>query len=317
MKVDSEPPLSSNSKVASQLQKYYWSLESRIGYYLVLGGTRHFGYYEPGTKWPFPINDALRKMEDRMFDALALPPGSKALDAGCGVGHVAMQMSRRGLHVQGIDIMKEHVRWAQQNVQKLGLKKAVSVRWMDYHDLSAFEDASFDGVYTMETLVHAHDPGQVLGEFLRVLKPGGSLALWEYEHADFSKAHKSSAGNSQERKWIEAISQINRRSSMPGNQSFTDGVLYGMLEEEGFQDIKRQDLTENVMPMLRYFYVLAYIPWLIICCLGLQTHFVNTQAGAQGYPMVKRRMQRYSAFTARKPLGRVQRMGGPRERKVG
>lgn len=104
---------------------------------------------------------------------------------------------------------------------------------------------------------------------------------------------------------------------MPGNQSFTDGVLYGMLEEEGFQDIKRQDLTENVMPMLRYFYVLAYIPWLIICCLGLQTHFVNTQAGAQGYPMVKRRMQRYSAFTARKPLGRVQRMGGPRERKVG
>lgn len=29
------------------LQSYYTSLESRIGYRLFLGGTRHFGYYQP------------------------------------------------------------------------------------------------------------------------------------------------------------------------------------------------------------------------------------------------------------------------------
>lgn len=28
-----------------ELQSYYQSLESRIGYRLVLGGTRHFGYW--------------------------------------------------------------------------------------------------------------------------------------------------------------------------------------------------------------------------------------------------------------------------------
>lgn len=28
-----------------ELQSYYQSLESRVGYRLVLGGTRHFGYW--------------------------------------------------------------------------------------------------------------------------------------------------------------------------------------------------------------------------------------------------------------------------------
>ncbi len=30
------------------LQKYYAAFVSKIGYRLFLGGTRHFGYYEPG-----------------------------------------------------------------------------------------------------------------------------------------------------------------------------------------------------------------------------------------------------------------------------
>ena len=315
--IHTKPLFSSRSKASSQLQKYYSSLESRIGYYLVLGGTRHLGYYAPGTKWPFPINAALRRMEDHLFDALALPPGAKVLDAGCGVGHVAMHMARRGLRVQGVDIVENHVRWAQQNIETFGFEGDIDARLMDFHDLSAFDDSSFDAVYTSETLVHAHDPQQVLREFFRVLRPGGSLALWEYEHLDLEQASRVLSPDPEAIRLIGDIHQVNKSSSMPGNHSFSNGVLRSMLKEEGFQDVKVEDLSENVKPMVRLFYLLAYIPWLIICFLGLQAHFVNTQAGTLAYPAMKRRLQTFVGVTAKKPMARVSSNGGPHKRSTG
>ena len=48
---------------------------------------------------------------------------------------------------------------------------------MDFHHLDNFDDRSFDGVYTFETLVHATDPRRALKELFRILKPGATLAL--------------------------------------------------------------------------------------------------------------------------------------------
>ena len=53
-----EPIIASNPK----LQSYYSSLESSLDYRLLLGGTRHFGYYKNGADSPFPISRALRRM---------------------------------------------------------------------------------------------------------------------------------------------------------------------------------------------------------------------------------------------------------------
>ena len=97
------------------LQKYYNSLESRIGYKLFLGDSRHFGYYKSGTYWPFPIDTALRAMEDRIFRSLALEPGAEVLDAGCGAGHVAVRLAQQGLRIQGIDVVDHHVRKAERS----------------------------------------------------------------------------------------------------------------------------------------------------------------------------------------------------------
>lgn len=56
MASSTEPTIDSNP----ELQSYYHSLESRIGYDVVLGGARHFGYWEKDTYWPFPLGRALR-----------------------------------------------------------------------------------------------------------------------------------------------------------------------------------------------------------------------------------------------------------------
>lgn len=84
------------------LQSYYHSFESRIGYKLFLGDTRHFGYYVPGTYWPFPIDGALRAMEDHLFRSLKLKTGAEVLDAGCGVGHVAIRFAQKVYAFRGL-----------------------------------------------------------------------------------------------------------------------------------------------------------------------------------------------------------------------
>lgn len=294
------------------LQSYYTSLESRIGYQLFLGGTRHFGYYQPNTRWPFPITAALRRMEDHLFNSLKLQPGAKVLDAGCGVGHVAMHLAGKGLQVFGIDVVKNHVRWAQQCIKDRGFEKSVTVRLMDYHHLEELPDESFNGVYTMETLVHATSPEQALGEFFRVLKPGGSIALYEYDHAKRDALPKDVPND-----LLKSLEQVNRRASMPANESFEYGVLQSMLESRGFQDVVVGDLSENIKPMIMLFYIVAYIPFLIIRFLGLEAWFVNTRAGVEGYQVLKWGLWRYVAVTAKKPLMKVSDDGGLRERRTG
>lgn len=160
---------------------------------------------------------------------------------------------------------------------------------MDYHHLS-FGDSSFDGVYTIETFVHATDPRQVLEGFFRVLKPGGSLSLYEYDHTDPSTAP---------RHLRISMGQVNKYAAMPTNVH--EGVLLQMLEEAGFQDILIEDLSANIKPMLRLFFVLAIVPYLFIKLFGLEPWFVNTVAGVGAYLGNRRGLWRYIAVTARKP----------------
>ncbi|PVH87124.1 S-adenosyl-L-methionine-dependent methyltransferase [Cadophora sp. DSE1049] len=276
------------------LQIYYTSLESRLGYRLVLGGTRHFGFYPKSTSWPFPIGRALRSMEDHLFTTLSLQPDQNhtplVLDAGCGVGHVAIHMASKGLKIHGIDVVDHHIEKAKRNVSARGLGDVVTVRKMDYHHLDGFEDEMFDGAYTMETFVHATDPERALAEFFRVLKPGGRLALYEYDH-EKSESAPSYLGSH--------LDQINKYAAMPSNALFEKGVLPRMLEDAGFEDVVVEDLSKNIEPMLRLFFVLGMVPYLFVRLLGMEKRFVNTVAGVDGY--LGRRYWRYVVVSARKP----------------
>jgi sterol 24-C-methyltransferase len=295
-----------------KLQRYYASLESRIGYHAFLGGTRHFGLYKNENSWPWPIGRALRRMEDHMFDSLGLSSEDLVLDAGCGYGYVAMNMAKRGLQVEGIDIVERHVARAIRNIHSRRLDEKIHVQVRDYHDLSCFEPSHFDGVYTMETLVHAIEPEKVLSEFFRVLKPGGCVAFYEYDHVQIDTL-------SLEEK--ESMEVINDLSAMPANQQFTKGVFERMIEEAGFKNIVLADISKRVQPMLWLFYVVALLPYLVIKAFHLQTYFVNTVVAVETYRSGLKGTYRYVVVTARKPTGRPeqkeQAATGTQRRNVG
>ncbi|KAK0706015.1 S-adenosyl-L-methionine-dependent methyltransferase [Lasiosphaeria miniovina] len=243
--------------------------ESRIGYRFVLGGTKHFSFYEKEISWPVPIGRALRAMEDKLFDALGLPAGSQVMDAGCGVGQVALHMARRGLRVTGIDVVDHHIAKTRQNVARSALPPG---------QVTSVADGSLDGAYTMETFVHATDPEAVLAGFHRILRPGGRLAVAEA---------------------LGYRDVVNKYAAMPANQRSQPGVFKRMLEGVGFDDVVVRDYSPHIRPMLRLFWLLAAVPNFFIPLLRLERLFINTFAGAQAYRY--HTLWRYVAISATKP----------------
>lgn len=275
------------------LQSLYKSFESRLGYWLLLGNTRHFGYWETDTYFMFPLNGPLRRMEEKLYRLLDVPPGSQVLDAGCGVGHVALYMASHGLRVTAIDVMDHHLAKAKRNVSRSGeLGSLVSVQKMDYHHLETLQTESFDGVYTMETLVHATDPLEVLKGFYRILRPGGHVAMHEYDHNYKSDEEIGKT-------LAKLMKEVSEYGAMPTWQRAKRGYYKQLLEEAGFVNVEEHDYSENVRPMLRLFWIIAAIPYYIIIFLHLEKYFVNAIGGARGYYAQK--YWRYVAISARKP----------------
>ncbi|TLD17442.1 uncharacterized protein PgNI_00028 [Pyricularia grisea] len=280
------------------LESYYQSLESRIGYKLVLGGSRHYEFYENGQSFPFPIGRALRRMEQKLFEALQLPEGSRVIDAGCGVAHVASYMGKKGLHITAFDVIDHHVSKARRNITKARLPEGqLTVQRMDYHHIETIPSASHDRLYTIETFLHSTDPEAVLAGVYRVLKPGGRIALFEYKHdLDDPDAPPGSLASD--------LKEVNKWAAMPTCQRSNTGLFEDIIREAGFENVEVRDYSEYIRPMLRLFYYMAIMPYFFVRLFGLQRFFINTMAGARGF--VGLGAWRYVAITATKPDGEIE-----------
>lgn len=94
------------------------------------------------------------------------------LDIGCGSGKDAQQFTDMGYRVIGIDLSEGLLGKAKQ------LHPGIDLRKMDMRQLD-FGDETFDAIWSSAALLHLNDEDikATLGEILRVLKPGGVLAV--------------------------------------------------------------------------------------------------------------------------------------------
>jgi SAM-dependent methyltransferase len=106
--------------------------------------------------------------EERMelFRGLVGGPGRRVLDLGCRYGALTRAYAE-GNEVVGVDVDRE----ALAEAAKLGIE----TRWVDVEQPLPFGDASFDVVVAGELLEHVRDPGRLVADARRVLRPGGRL----------------------------------------------------------------------------------------------------------------------------------------------
>jgi MPBQ/MSBQ methyltransferase len=110
-----------------------------------------------------------------------LPPGSRVLDVGCGIGGSARILARDyGFDVLGISISPGQIARARELTPE-GLRCRFAVM-----DALALElpDASFDAVWSVEAGPHMPDKQRYADELLRVLRPGGQLAVADWNRRD-------------------------------------------------------------------------------------------------------------------------------------
>lgn len=104
-----------------------------------------------------------------------------ALDVGCGVGHwsrVILPHLPAEARLFGIDREPEWVKQAAARAERAGFAERASYRLGDAEKIP-FHDDVFDLVTCQTLLIHVRDPKAVLREMMRVLKPGGLLAVVE------------------------------------------------------------------------------------------------------------------------------------------
>ena len=120
----------------------------------------------------------LEATED-MAGMLQVAETDHVLDVGSGLGGPARYVATRfGCRVSGIDLTAEFCDVARHLTALLGLEDRVSISQGDALAMP-FDDAMFDGAYSMNVSMNIADKRALYREIRRVLKPGAWLMLSE------------------------------------------------------------------------------------------------------------------------------------------
>ncbi len=128
----------------------------------------------------FPAADAtLEQAQYHKFDLvarkLALKPGMRLLDVGCGWGGMVMHAARHyGVRALGVTLSEQQALWAQKAIKEAGLEDLAEVRHLDYREVA---ETGFDAVSSIGLTEHI-GKAQLPGYFKFLydkLVPGGRL----------------------------------------------------------------------------------------------------------------------------------------------
>ncbi len=110
------------------------------------------------------------------IDGLALEPGSRMLEVGCGAGFLSIALAQRGFRLNAIDSVEAMVELASQHAADAQITNLLSLGLGDVNSL-AFEDNAFNLVVLLGVIPWLERPELAMQEIARVTRPGGYVIL--------------------------------------------------------------------------------------------------------------------------------------------
>jgi ubiquinone/menaquinone biosynthesis C-methylase UbiE len=155
---------------------------------------------------------------------LDLPPGSRVLDAPCGHGRISRRLAAAGLDVTGVDLSPQFIAMAEAEAVSPGSR--VSYLQGDLRQLPVA--GPFEAVICWFTSFGYHDDADcrgILGEFHRVLRPGGVLLIETMHHDGVVRHFTTSPDATVIRRGDDAQVDLSRFDPLTG-RIVTDRTVY-------------------------------------------------------------------------------------------
>lgn len=136
-------------------------------------------------------------MLDEYLDAMALQGARRVLDLGCGTGVASRAVARRAGfagRVTGIDRSPYLIEVARRRANEEGMTQALQFEVGDSRSLG-LADEGFDAAVAHTLLSHVENPLAVLGEIVRVVRPGGVVGIFDGDYASMTFAGADEASS--------------------------------------------------------------------------------------------------------------------------
>jgi len=157
----------------------------------------------------------------------AYPPGSRVLEAGCGVGAQTGTLAAHSPEAQitSVDVSAASLAQARARVRAPN----VTFHEADLFDLP-FAPASFDHVFVCFVLEHLGEPERALAILRELLVPGGTITVIEGDHGSACFHPRDADADA-------AIACLVELQARAGGDSLIGRRLYPLLDAAGFADV--------------------------------------------------------------------------------
>lgn len=176
------------------------------------------------------LQDQAGTLVDLLHSDTSYPPGSKVLEAGCGVGAQTVTLAQRSPEARftSVDISADSIAEAKRMTDAAGLTN-VQFQQADIFALPLAPE-SFDHVFVCFVLEHLARPVEALMILSGLLKPGGTLTVIEGDHGSAYFHPDSHAA----RMAIECQVELQRRA---GGNALIGRQLHPLMVEVGLVSV--------------------------------------------------------------------------------